>query len=379
MEIRKNTSGYKILTDKGFVDFEGISKLPPKKLYNVYFKNGFYISATLDHEIFITPDICRPISELNTGDFVLTKHGKLQIDRLEYIGEEEVYDVLEVDGHKFYANDVLVHNCRFIGKSKTLIKSDTIRLLLDETSKKSYEYVVDEDVRFYKSLNRYSKYIVALDPSMGVSGDFAAIQIFEFPSFEQVGEWQSDSVNQNEQIEKIKTICEWMYADLRNKGAIKPEIYWTFENNTVGEGIIAALREKSTMDASIDRYISSATLLTQTGNKRLGWTTNKRNKTASCTFLKTRLEERTMIVNSRLYVQQLSNYTLKEVKIEASSGNHDDLISASLLVIMAYMQESGNLGLEGVKEKSYGDTPDEILAEWLGDYYNLPVIKGGLL
>lgn len=376
---KKNTLGYKILSDKGFVDFEGVSKLPPQKIFNVYFKNGFYIPATMNHEIYVTSDECKPISELKVGDFAMTKHGRLQIDRIELVGEEPVYDILEADGHKFYANDILVHNCRFIGKSKTLIKSETIRTLLDTTAKRTYDYVIDDDVRFYKSLNRYSKYIVALDPSMGVSGDFAAIQIFEFPSFEQVGEWQSDSVNQNEQIDKIKSICEWMYSELRNLGAIKPEIYWTFENNTVGEGIIVALREKVTENLSVENYVERGILLTQNDNKRLGWTTNKRNKTAACTFLKTRIEDGTMKINSRLYVQQLSNYTLKEVKIEASGSNHDDLISASLLVIMVYMQESGALGLENGITKEVTDSPDDILTEWLGDYYNLPVIKGGIL
>lgn len=374
-EIRKNRK-YKILTDEGFVDFEGVSKMPPKRVYNVWFKGGFYIPATIDHEIFVSDAESKPISELKIGDFALTKHGKLQIENIEFVGEESVYDILEVKNNRFYANDILVHNCRFIGKSKTLISSSTIRTLLDVTANIQYTNIVDFDVRMYKDIDRHSKYVVTLDPSMGVSGDFAAIQIFEYPSFTQAGEWMSDTVNQNDQIEKVKNICKYIYDRQIEVGAIKPEVYWTFENNTVGEGILSALREKAfTKEAGIspEKYIEYGTLINQLGNKRIGWTTLKRNKSSACAMLKDKIEHGVMKINSRMYVQQLSNYTLQEVNYAAKEGNHDDLISASLLQLMLYQQEQINLGLDAETSEEYDyNDPQQVLTEWLGDYYNNP-------
>lgn len=376
MKISKNKLGYKILTPQGYVDFEGVADMGKKAIYNVSFTNGNYIEATPDHLVYIGEDEYKQISDLKVGDKALTKNGMLEIAKIDYVGESEVYDVLETNTHNFYANDILVHNCRFIGKSKTLIKSEVIRKLLDETAKKTYSFVIDDDVRFYKDISQECKYIVSLDPSMGVSGDFSAIQIFEFPTFEQVGEWMSDTVNQNDQVEKLKNICDWMYDFLVQKGSLRPEIYWTFENNTVGEGFLCALREKAQNDDNPEQYIKTATLISQIGNKRPGWTTTKREKNAACNQLKIRIEDGSMKINSKMYVQQLSNYTIKEVKVEAKEGNHDDLISASLLMLLFYLQECKDLELDTPITKVDLSSPDAIITEWLGDYMNVPYLGG---
>lgn len=273
------------------------------------------------------------------------------------------------NGLEFFSREF---ECRFIGKSKTLVNSGKMRELIDRTRDATYKYVIDNDVRFYKELDPASKYLIALDPSMGVSGDFAAMQIFEFPSFEQVGEWMSDSLNQNGQVEKMRVVTDWIYEDLRAKGSMRPNIYWTFENNTVGEGFLCALREKAMKEGSPEKYIQHAQLITEYGNKRIGWTTDKRNKATACSQLKTRIENGSMVVHSKAYVQQLSNYTLKEVSYSATDGNHDDLISASLLVIMMYLQEMNSLDLLQPIETKKDGTPDEVLKEWLGDYFNSP-------
>ena len=273
------------------------------------------------------------------------------------------------NGLEFFSREF---ECRFIGKSKTLVNSDKMRELIDGTRDATYKYVIDNDVRFYKELDPASKYLIALDPSMGVSGDFAAMQIFEFPSFEQVGEWMSDSLNQNGQVEKMRVVTDWIYEDLRAKGSMRPNIYWTFENNTVGEGFLCALREKAMEEGSPEKYIQHAQLITEYGNKRIGWTTDKRNKATACSQLKTRIENGSMVVHSKAYVQQLSNYTLKEVSYSATDGNHDDLISASLLVIMMYLQEMNSLDLLQPIETKKDGTPEEVLKEWLGDYFNSP-------
>ena len=369
--IHKNV-GYKIQTTDGYVPFDGISKMPPKKVYRLKLDNDYELVATADHLIFYSKTKCKPLGEYKPGDKVYTVHGLATVISTEYAGEEEVYDVLDTPNHNFYANDVLVHNCRFIGKSKTLVNSDKMRELIDGTRDATYKYVIDNDVRFYKELDPASKYLVALDPSMGVSGDFAAMQIFEFPSFEQVGEWMSDSLNQNGQVEKMRVVTDWIYEDLRAKGSMRPNIYWTFENNTVGEGFLCALREKAMEEGSPEKYIQHAQLITEYGNKRIGWTTDKRNKATACSQLKTRIENGSMVVHSKAYVQQLSNYTLKEVSYSATDGNHDDLISASLLVIMMYLQEMNSLDLLQPIETKKDGTPDEVLKEWLGDYFNSP-------
>jgi hypothetical protein len=190
--------------------------------------------------------------------------------------------------------------------------------------------------------------LVAIDPAMGLEGDFAAIQVFSFPEFEQVAEWMGDKLNQNDQVEKFKNLIEWMYTDLKTKGCRRPEIYWSLENNSVGEGFICSMREKAFNNNlnNAQDYIKRGNLISENGNKRIGFTTSKKTKTVACAQLKNLLETNRMIINSNEYVKQLSNFTLREVNYSASGkGEHDDLISASLVILYMYLQCKNSLDL----------------------------------
>jgi hypothetical protein len=53
-----------------------------------------------------------------------------------------------------------------------------------------------------------------------------------------------------------------------------------------------------------------------------------------------------MTINSNEYVQQLSNFTMKEVNYSADGqGLHDDLITASLTIMLMYIQCKNSLDL----------------------------------
>lgn len=349
VEIHKNSLGYKILTNTGFKDFDAISYNGDKEVFEVKLENGLNVIATDAHEIFVDWFSSKPISKLKVGNDVLTSDGYSKIISIESKGIQPVYDVLDVDGvNRFFANDILVHNCKFIGKSGTLVESSIMRELMDKTKAIKYEFLIDGDIRFYKNLDKNMKYMVAIDPAMGVTGDFAAIQVFEFPTFIQVAEWMSDTTNQNDQVEKLKTLIEWMYSDLKTKGCRSPEIYWSLENNSVGEGFICSLREKAFNNGNEkpQDYIKRGVLITEIGNKRMGFTTSKRTKTMACAQLKNFLENRRITINSNEYVQQLSNFTMKEVNYSSEGqGLHDDLITASLTIMMMYIQCKNSLDL----------------------------------
>ncbi len=350
MNVKQNTLGYKIKTNIGWKEFEGISCNGQQEVLEVLFENGKSIKATKDHQIYVDWFSCKPVKELKIGTEVLTSYGFEKIVDIKPCGNEEVYDVLEVgEVNRFFANDILVHNCKFIGKSGTLVESSVMRRLLNETVNSTYSFTIDGDIRFYKELDPHMKYMVAIDPSMGVNGDFAAIQVFEFPTFIQTAEWMSDKLNQNDQVEKLKALVEWMYADLKARGCRSPEIYWSLENNSVGEGFICSLREKAINNGNQypQDYIKRGHLISEIGNKRIGFTTTKRTKTMACAQLKNSLETDHMKVLSKEYVQELSNFTLKEVNYSAKDPNiHDDLITASLTVMLMYLQCKNSLDLD---------------------------------
>lgn len=352
---------YKILTDSGWQDFKGVRKLPPQSVIKITLENGSYVKCTKDHKIYINCWECVESKTLKIGDNILCKEGYSKIINIEEDSEEDVYDIVDVDnGNKFYANDILVHNCEFIGQSNSLIDANIMRNMLLDLEKETYKYLIDRDVRVYTDINPYKKYVVTLDPSMGVEGDYAAIQVFSFPDFEQVAEWQSDRINQNLQVEKLKNITDWLYSKIKEQGVRHPEVYWSMENNGCGEGFICALREKGGPE-----YIKRATVVNELGNKRLGFTTSRSTKPAACSQLKILIENNKMKIHSRPYAIQLSNFSAKSAtSFAANADGHDDLITSSLIMLMVYIQDKNRLDLtrelynyskEEIKDKKHID------------------------
>lgn len=341
--MNKNDKKYKILTPNGWADFDGIKKIPLQPTINITLNNNKIINCTLDHKIYINLFECVEAKELKPLDWVFTNNGMEQIKSISDGETKDVYDILNVDyGNKFFTNDILVHNCEFLGKTNSLIDSMILRqkILEIDNNKITYKFVIDGDIRFYKDLMPWKKYLVAIDTSMGVDGDFAAIEVFEFPGFYQVAEWKSDKLNQNDQVTKIKELTEWMYNDIKNKGNKHPEIYWSLENNSSAEGFICALRQiEATMDGR--SYIKRAVLINEDGNKRKGFTTTKISKPRACSQLKILFETNRFHILSRDYLTQLSNFSAKSatsISYSASGSGHDDLITASLTIISMYLQ-----------------------------------------
>lgn len=350
--IKENTPKYKIKTLDGYKDFDGMKKIPFQKLYYVSLENGGVIKCTKDHNLFYDVYNKKPLYQLSIGDKLETTDGKKSITSIIEGGYCDVYDVLNVeDGNKFLYNDVLVSNCEFIGKSNALIDTMIMRQLMLESKDYTHLFLVDNDIKFFDNLNPFRKYLVALDTGMGVTGDYSAIQVFEFPGFKQIGEWKSDRLNQNDQVEKMKNLTDWMYISLKNKGNKHPEIYWSVENNSSGEGFICALREKSkeVNDDSINAtgYIKRAKHIAQVGNKRIGFTTTHSLKMAACSQLKILIESNRMKILSKDYITQLGGFTgTFGSSFSSKNGNNDDLITASLTIIYMYLQCRESLDLD---------------------------------
>lgn len=344
--VNKCMKKYKILTSDGWKEFSGIHKIPSKTLIKIITDNNNLI-CTLDHKIFISESEYKEASEIKIGDLLYSQDGYDTVMDIQPYGKGDVYDVLDVNGNKFFANNILVHNCEFVGKSNSLIDTMILRQKMLELENTTYKFVVDNDIRFYRDIEPYKKYLVAIDTSMGVTGDFAAIEVFEFPGFKQVAEWKSDSLNQNDQIYKFKNLIDWIYDDIKKKGNLYPEIYWSLENNGSAEGFICALREIERQNNG-KQLIKKGTLISQDESKRIGFTTTKVTKSTACSQFKILFETNRLEILSREFLVQLSNFSLKDItktSFAASSG-HDDLISASLIVMMMYLQLKNRLDLD---------------------------------
>ena len=103
-------------------------------------------------------------------------------------------------------------------------------------------------------------------------------------------------------------------------------IYYTIENNSIGEAAIVSLNDFG--EINIPGYF-----LTEPGTKRRGFNTSHKPKIAACAKLKTLIESQRMIINSRPLISELKTFVASGVSYAAKPGEHDDLVMATVLIV----------------------------------------------
>ena len=136
-------------------------------------------------------------------------------------------------------------------------------------------------------------------------------------------------------------------------------VYFSIENNGVGEGMIALYEADETPP-------ESAEFVSETGQKRRGMTTTGKSKMRACVVLKEMIERSVMKIRSKYLLEEAKNYVRKGGSYAAKKGSTDDLISASLIVVRLLEEISSfdqdaydKLYLHAYDDDEVGDEYDE--------------------
>lgn len=212
------------------------------------------------------------------------------------------------------------HNCSFVTFEEVLIPPAKIAQMrgVDPIS-------VDNKVRWYKEINPKSTYVVGYDPSMGTGGDPAAIQVFELETLEQVAEWSNNKTLIEYQVKRLQEILKTLEA------AGVTEIFWSLENNSVGEAALLTIREVGE-DFFPGEFIHEPRKA-GSGPRRKGFTTTNRSKLGACSKFKSWIESDKMTIHSRNLISELKTFVARNGSYEAKIGSHDDLVMATLLCV----------------------------------------------
>lgn len=216
--------------------------------------------------------------------------------------------------------------CEFLIFDETLINA----VKLAELEGKEPLYNMGQ-TRWYKEIDPRCTYLVALDPSLGTGGDYGAIQIFEMPSMEQVGEWRHNLTPVQQQVRTMREILKYIQDQAAEKGG-QPQIYYSVENNSLGEAalvVIADLGEENFPGLFLSEPIRKGHIR----RFRKGFNTTHRTKITACSKLKNMLEKGNMKLNSKPLISELKTFVASGTGFNAKSGEHDDLVSAMLVVI----------------------------------------------
>lgn len=214
------------------------------------------------------------------------------------------------------------HNCEPIVFEETLINAMHLSQMVGEDPIEK-----QGQVRWYKKPSKNCTYLVGLDPSLGTGGDFAAIQIFELPTFEQVGEWQHNKTPIQAQVRLLREIVKTLYDVVGTEN----NVYYSVENNTLGEAALVSISEIGEENIR-GVFLSETKVAGSTRTYRKGFTTTNRSKLTACAKFKQLVENKKLKIRSKNLITELKTFVATGNTFNARVGDTDDLVAAALLV-----------------------------------------------
>ena len=119
---------------------------------------------------------------------------------------------------------------------------------------------------------------------------------------------------------------------IADKVGVQNEIYYSIENNTLGEAGLVAISD-------IGEENIPGVLLSETVRKghvrrfRKGYNTTHNSKMSACAKFKQMLEGGSLTIKSKNLITELKNFVASGNSFSAKIGEHDDLVMATLLVV----------------------------------------------
>ena len=219
------------------------------------------------------------------------------------------------------------HECEFLIFDETLISSVVLADMEGVTPIEN-----TGQVRWFKRPTPGNTYLTSLDPSMGTGGDYAAIQVFELPTFEQVAEWHHNQTPMNQQVRILQGINKHIHDTIMEKdSSATPQIFYSMENNSIGEA--ALMRVMDIGEENImGMFLSEPIRKGHRRKFRRGFNTTAKHKIDACTKFKELIENDKMKINSKLLITELKDFVASGMSYNAKAGQHDDLVSACLLM-----------------------------------------------
>lgn len=222
------------------------------------------------------------------------------------------------------------HECKFLIFDETLINSISL------SDMEGHEPIMKMgQARWYKKINPASTYIVSLDPSLGTGGDYAAIEILELPSMDQVAEWHHNMTPVQAQARILRDLLRYIDDQCSAMG-VSSSIYYSVENNTLGEAALVAINELGE-DTFPGLFLSEPIKKGHVRRFRKGFNTTHAAKISACAKLKHLIEGKKLKVGSKTLISELKTFVAQGITFKAKVGQHDDLVASLLLAIRMVM------------------------------------------
>lgn len=240
-----NTKNLKVMTPSGWKEFSGMRRLK-NWLWKIDFESGNNIEVTKDHPFSIITDNKERtvyLSELYSGDRLQTTTGYDTITNIVSSDKFEwTYDLLDVDGAIYYANNIVSHNC-FLETGNSAVDSSLLDMFRSMVHDPIYTFE-DGNYKVWKEPDSTHLYAIGVDVGEGI-GQAASvanvIDITDLTNIEVVATYHNNKIDPfhfGELLHKIAN--QWGRPML------------AIERNNCGGQVIDALKEKYNYHNIID-------------------------------------------------------------------------------------------------------------------------------
>lgn len=338
-----NSGRYQIETANGYSNFDGIRKKEVSEILKISLKNGD-ITVSKDHR-FVVYGKEVFAHTLKIGDILISKDlNPSRIINIELIKEKtEVYDILNTDDHTYIANNIVNHNCSFIGSSETLVSAEALE------SFKSKEPIItwDSKLKIYQEPEPKHKYIMAVDPSK-CYGDAFAVHIIDITAKPFIQAASAQLFNENFQRMPI-FLDEW--------GRRYNNAFMIIENNE-GAGTFVAVMLKNDYEYPNLFYDKTYNKMTPLGklNKEPGFRTTTKSRNLILDTLKLFLDNKLLLLNDSATIQELYTFVAINGKYQAEDGYHDDMVMALAVAFAPFCNSRNFDDMSKIIDTLYDDT-----------------------
>ena len=315
---------YEILTPSGWSNFRAIRRTERNKSFVIETEIGL-LECTPEHPIK-TEFGFRSAVDITIGEKIQYKEGFHSVNKITENNKNNFfYDAIDVaNNNEYYTNDVVSHNCEFLGSSGTLIEGNKLKSLVPR------QPIHDKNgLKMYEEPEPQHTYFCVVDVSRGKGLDYSAFHIIDAQQmpYRQVCTFRDNLITPVEYTEIIHRMCmkyneALVLTEVNDIGAQIPDLLlfdYDYENilhtqnaGRAGKRISGGFGKKGT---AIDKGIR----------------TTQQVKSIGCSVLKLLIEQDQLIVNDWDTINELSTFSRKGVSYEAEPGCHDDLVMGLVL------------------------------------------------
>lgn len=316
----------------------------------------------------LTPaELTEMFSDMTSGDMEVTsvyvEFNWKQLRKTEQWVREQYEDALKTGKLDEFRRGVLLQ--RYRGSDKVLFRQEDVDYIVQHMRTPDYEmmlvkkyvlYVYRHQIQTFDLMSDTPffdvniPYLVGIDVSTGSGGDNTAFVIVHPYTLEIVGELKSPFMSTNDAVRVITELASLM-----------PKCIFCLESNSIGKAIVAFAEESPLIyrfyhDPKLDITKNVTTIdysqlsLEQRSQNRqyIGTTVTPGVRNTMMELLKRYVRDYHSLLISRFLVEDITKLTInKSGKIEAESGEHDDIVMAYLhtIYILTYGHDLTRFGI----------------------------------